>query len=84
VLPVVITVSHTEVGRLKVAGKARMKKGTITFGSEKVMEDQGGRIDSRYPATYTIKETKRWLFVNQAGDHARRTKNHEQFITTCN
>jgi hypothetical protein len=57
-LPMVITMSHTEAGRLKVVWKARPKKGTITFGSEKAVEDQGGRIDARYPATDTIYEMK--------------------------
>jgi hypothetical protein len=54
VLPMVVTMSHTEAERLKVVWKARPKKGTIAFGSEKAVEDQGGRIDARYPATNTI------------------------------
>jgi hypothetical protein len=42
VLPTVVTMSHAEVERIKVAGKARTKKGNIAFGSDKVMEDHCG------------------------------------------
>jgi hypothetical protein len=44
---------------------------------EKAMKEPDERIDTRYLATYTIRELKQRPFMNHARDHAWWAKNHE-------
>jgi hypothetical protein len=48
------------------------------------MKGPNKRINARYCATYTIREAKRWLFMNHSQDRARQAKNRERLGTTSN
>jgi hypothetical protein len=48
------------------------------------MEGPDERIDARDSATYTVREAKRWSFINHARDHAWQAESCEQSATTSN